>query len=415
MAYNELIKNFERIRNYMREFYVYGFKSREEYTSKSTRSYDDERRRVESWLGDYMSFNRTADGKNIFISIDSRTSSHNPLYRAWKAKSFTDGDITLHFILFDILFDPDTSKSIREITSQIDTEYLSEFSSPRTYDESTIRKKLNEYVKEGLVTAEKKGKTVLYKRTENIKLDFTDTLDFFSEVAPCGVVGAFLLDKTEKHNSPFAFKHHYITQALDSEILLSLFSAIGSKCEVEIIKLNRNDKSEMTLKLVPLNIFISVRNGRQYLIAYRRRDRRIISVRLDYILEVKILNTAYDFDELKQKFCRMREHMWGVSSQGSERIEHVEFTVRCGKGEEHIYNRLVREKRCGTVERLDENSCKFSADVYDSNEMLPWIRTFIGRITEINFSNKELENRFKNDIKAMWDMYCLSEGETNDI
>ena len=31
MAYKELIKNFNRIRDYMREFYVYGFKSREEY------------------------------------------------------------------------------------------------------------------------------------------------------------------------------------------------------------------------------------------------------------------------------------------------------------------------------------------------------------------------------------------------
>ena len=56
MAYSELIKNFERIRDYMREFYVYGFKSREEYDAKSARSYDNERRRIESWMGDYMSF-----------------------------------------------------------------------------------------------------------------------------------------------------------------------------------------------------------------------------------------------------------------------------------------------------------------------------------------------------------------------
>ena len=47
MAYSELIKNFERIRDYMREFYVYGFKSRDEFTKKSARSYDDERRREE--------------------------------------------------------------------------------------------------------------------------------------------------------------------------------------------------------------------------------------------------------------------------------------------------------------------------------------------------------------------------------
>ena len=39
MAYSELIKRFERIRDYMRQFYVYGFKSREEYDAKSARSY----------------------------------------------------------------------------------------------------------------------------------------------------------------------------------------------------------------------------------------------------------------------------------------------------------------------------------------------------------------------------------------
>ena len=101
--YSESVKNFEKVRDYMREFYVYGFKSREEYTRKSARSYDDERRRLESWLGDYMSFRQDANGKNVFISIDSRTNRHNPLYRAWKTKSFTDGDIVLHFLLMDIL------------------------------------------------------------------------------------------------------------------------------------------------------------------------------------------------------------------------------------------------------------------------------------------------------------------------
>ena len=46
MAYSELIKDFSRIRDYMREFFVYGFKSRDEYGQKSARSYDNERRRI---------------------------------------------------------------------------------------------------------------------------------------------------------------------------------------------------------------------------------------------------------------------------------------------------------------------------------------------------------------------------------
>ena len=98
MAYSELIKNFDRIRDYMRQFYVYGFKSRAEYDKKSARSYDNERRRVESWLGDFMRFRQTPDGKNVFLSVDSRSIPGNPLYNAFKAKSFTAGDVT--FITF---------------------------------------------------------------------------------------------------------------------------------------------------------------------------------------------------------------------------------------------------------------------------------------------------------------------------
>ena len=50
LAYSELIKNFSRIRSYMRSFYVYGFRHRNEYDEKSARGYDNERRRMESWL-----------------------------------------------------------------------------------------------------------------------------------------------------------------------------------------------------------------------------------------------------------------------------------------------------------------------------------------------------------------------------
>lgn len=80
MAYSEVIKNFNCVRDYLWEFYVYGFKSRDEYTKKSGRSYDDERRRLESWLGDYIQFRQNAEGKNVFISIDSRI-SHGILKR----------------------------------------------------------------------------------------------------------------------------------------------------------------------------------------------------------------------------------------------------------------------------------------------------------------------------------------------
>lgn len=413
MAYSELIKNFNRIRDYMREFYVYGFKSRDEYDKKSARSYDDERRRVESWLGDYMRFRQTPEGKNVFLSIDSREVRHNPLYKAWKAKSFTDGDITLHFIVFDILCSPEVKLSAGQITELIDQKYLSIFRSPKLFDESTVRKKLREYVAEGLLKTEKAGKTVLYYRDNTDRFDHADALDLFSEVAPCGVIGSFLLDRLDRHEEHFAFKHHYITQALDSEILCALFCAMHEKREVTLTNLGRRETEPRSITVLPVKILISVQSGRQYLLAHRRSDRKLKTFRLDHILSVEPGEEAVDFDQWRERANAMQQHMWGVSTQGRlDRTEHVEFTVRYGDNEGHIYQRLLREKRCGEVIRLDEHSCKFTAEVYDTGELVPWIRTFICRITDLDFSNKIIEARFRKDIGDMYRLYGLDGGET---
>lgn len=412
MAYSELIKNFDRIRDYMREFYVYGFRSRDEYTGRSARSYDNERRRIESLLGDHMRFRKTPDGKNVFISIDSRVSRHNPLYKAWKAKSFTDGDITLHFILLDILSSPEVALTLNGITERIDG-YLDSFGDPRTFDSSTVRKKLKEYVSEGIVISEKRGKTMYYSRPEATPSCGADILDFFSEVAPCGVIGSFLLDKEEPHRDHFAFKHHYITGALDSEVVCSLFDAMREKKCVTIETVIRRRDVIREDRVVPLRIMISVRSGRQYLMAFVPRFSRITSFRTDNILSVEPGDVCEEFDMLRERLDKMAPHLWGVSTQSrsGERLEHVEFTVRYDSGEEHIHRRLEREKRCGTVERIDAHTSRFSADVYDCAEMIPWIRTFICRITDISFSDKEIEARFLQDIRDMYGLYGMEGGE----
>lgn len=223
MAYSELIKNFNKVR----DFYVYSFKSRDDYMKKSARSYDDERRRIENWLDDYMEFRQTVDGKNMFLSIDSRLTRHNPFYKARKTKSFTDRDITLHFITMDILA-AGQERSLVDIASQVDV-YLESFDHTRVFDASTIRKKLNEYVKEGLLVSRKSGKTMIFRWTEENQIPDSDVLDFFSETAPCGVIGSFLLDKMHDHKDYFAFKHHYITGAMDSEILYMILDAMHEK------------------------------------------------------------------------------------------------------------------------------------------------------------------------------------------
>ena len=235
MAYSELIKSFEKIRDYMRDFYVYGFKSREDYTKKSARSYDDERRRIESWLGGYMAFRHTAEGKNVFISVDNRSVTFNPLHNAWKAKSFTDKDIVLHFCVLDILADG-AALRVGEITDGV-ADYLSHTDTPFEIDESTVRKKLKEYTEMGILRDEKHGRFLYFRLAEdNVDISaWEDAAAFFSEEAPFGVVGSYLLDRQSEAPEHFSYKHHYLLHTLDTQILFDALCAMKEKRCIDIV------------------------------------------------------------------------------------------------------------------------------------------------------------------------------------
>jgi hypothetical protein len=401
MAYSELIKNFRGIRDYMRQFLVYGFKSREEFHAKSPRSYDNEKRRIESWLSDYMSFRQDANGKAVFLSVDSRRIKSNPLYKAWKASGFTKNDISLHFLLMDILADG-SSRTIPEILDSIDTEYLPAFQNAEPPDESILRKKLKEYTELGLITAMKHGKRLKYSLRDNVpNLDsWQDALCFFSEDNSLGVVGSFLLDKFKVSESVFAFKHRYLLFALDSGIMLDLLTAIHEHRKVEIESFYSQGDRYRSSVILPLKIYISVQGGRQYAAACNLRTKKISYFRLDSIQRVKVLDIAEDYGSYQEILEEERGRIWGVAT-GQRQVEHIEMVLKVVEVDIHIARRLEREKRCGDVTQLDLSTWRFTADVYSARELLPWLRTFIGRIISLSCSNKRVEELFWRDFKSL--------------
>ena len=407
MAYSELIKNFERIRDYMREFYVYGFKSREEYDAKSARSYDNERRRIESWMGDYMSFHQDATGKNVFLSVDSRRIPHNPLHKAFKAKSFTDKDITLHFYILDILADGE-SLSSREIVDRINDDYLSHFDDAFSLDESTVRKKLKEYETIGLLKAQKSGREVLYQRTDDDSFNlssWSEALEFYSEADPMGVIGSYLMDKLDNPSEAFRFKHHYILHALDSNVLCEILQAIDEQRAVELTIRSLRNSRDYQRTICPLKIYISTQSGRQYVLGYHYRGRHMMFYRLDAIKKVAIGNVEKRYDKYMAYQEKFDQNLWGVSTGPEHNLDHIEMTIHHGPGEEFILQRLEREKRHGHIEIIDEYTCKFVADVYDASEMMPWLRTFSGRIVALQCSSQIVVKTFYEDLEQMNAIY----------
>lgn len=406
MAYSELIKNFAGIREYVRQFYVYGFRSRSDFDQKSARSYDNEHRRVESWLSDYMHFRKESGGKIVFMSVDSRTSAKNPLFKAFRTKSFTSKDITFHFYILDLLSSYERL-NVREILDLFDEKYLSFFENAESFDESTIRKKLKEYVGLGILRAEKDGRDVCYSLSEN-ELDlepFFDAVQFFSEADPIGVAGSYISDRYEKKQRIFAFKHNYIFRTLESEVIYTLAAAI-LKGENVILSLKKEKQGYLKSScFCPVKIYVSTQTGRQYLLCYYKEEDRFIFIRTDNITDVKIGSIDPDFYKYMESYKDFEKYRWGVSLRNGQKTDTVEMIIHIEDDEKYIVNRLFREKRCGKVEHIDENTYRYRAEVYDALEMIPWIRTFIGRIDSLESSDPELKARINADIDKLYAVY----------
>lgn len=407
MAYSELIKKIEKTREYVRRFYVYGFWKRDRFDIRSARSYDNERRRIESWMSDYVSSRREAHGKVVYLSVDGRQICHNPLYNIFKAKSFTSNDIFLHFYIMDILAGG-KALSIREICEKIAYEYFPEMEGSHVLDESTLRKKIKEYEELGLLTHINKGNILLYQRTDReLSLEqWEDALVFFSETAPVGVIGSFLLDKLKSIPDYFRYKHRFLLHALDSEIMSILLDAMTQKADIHLKMMTaKQETAEFTVH--PMKIFMSTQNGRQYLLAWDHTNQRPWFYRLDNIVDAKKVKVSNGEDEklYEERFEAIKDKVWGVSLGDYETIEHLEMTIFVGEGEYFIEQRLQREKRCGRIEKIGENLYRFSIDVYDTKELLPWVRTFIGRIVEFSCTNQEVTDKFQRELQLLHEMY----------
>lgn len=404
--FKELIKSFSKSREYVRDFFVYGFKTRDEFCGWSSRTYDNERRRLESWLSEYVKQDYTQKGKNIYLSIDSNLLDTNPLYQVWKAKSFTDNDIMLHFYILDYLLESE-GETADEITDGILAQYDTVFES------QMIRRKCNEYAKDGMLIKEKSGKSVLYRINPPFREllseypDLEDAIKLYQLYSPFGIVGNTIMDNGSFQNDLFRIKHNFFVHTLEDEILLSLLQSMHEEKKVLIsIKSTKNENTQ-TMEGVPLKIFTSTRTGRRFLCLYTERN-RFTCARLDAIKKVTVQEYCPNYKEILENLEKNKGTAWGVSFQnnGHLHLEHVKLTLQIDeKNEAFILNRLRREGKGGMITQIAPNTFTYEIDVFDANEMLPWIRTFTGRIIDIESDCQSLKSIFHRDFSAMYKMY----------
>ncbi len=410
-GFSELIKNFEKTRDYLRDFFIYGYKVRGDFDRKSARTYDDEKRRIESWLDGCLSYETSQRGRQTSISVDSGRISENPLYKAFYAKSFTDNDIKLHFMLLDILSDFE-SLTLKELIDKTDERF------GILFEEQTVRNKLKEYAAEGIVISKKQGKTACFSLSPDRVSDFlnelpglSDAVKFFSESGAFGIVGNSILKAADLENDLFLIKHNYIVHTLEDSLLPEIISAIEQKRFLALRTFSSRNgfQRENENFAVPMQISISVQTGRRYLIAYIPQYKRFNSFRLDFLRAVKVGEPCPSYDTIRGKYDKNIVRCFG-SSFGERRetgnVTPLKVTFAADeKTEQHIIQRLLREKRCGKLTRVSENLYELEIDVFDPMEPMHWIKTFIGRIVKLEGGSESARKMFFSDIERMNKMY----------
>lgn len=411
--FKELIQSFAKSREYVRDFFVYGFKTREEFTKKSSRTYDNERRRIESWLSGFIQKDYTSKGKNISLAIDSNLLDTNPLYRVWKTKNFTDNDILLHFYLLDYL-DETKGQTIEEITDGILEEYQI------LLEPQMVRRKCNEYEKQGLLWKEKQGRELLYGKREDFHEiiqkypALLDAIKLEHLISPFGVLGSTILDTLSDTNQLFRVKHSFFVHTLEDEMLLELTRAMREQKCVELIVQSTKSEHKNTILGVPLQIFTSTRTGRRFLCLYNIERKSFFCVRMDSIKKVTFSKVCPEFQKLRDRLNHTRKKSWGVSFQSMDetRMHTIKLVLHIDEAtESFVLQRLNREKKGGIVKKVATNTFSYENELFDVNEMLPWIRTFTGRILSLESSHPSLKKTFQQDMNALYEMYQINHQE----
>ena len=425
-GFNELIKSFDKTREYLREFFICGYRRRGDFTGKSARTYDDEKRRIESWLrGGEISYTDTPDGRRVSISVDSGHIFENPLWQAYEARSFTDNDIRLHMLLLDLLQDG-KPRSIKEIVRILDAEYGIFF------DEQTVRGKLREYTGEGLLLSEKQGKTAIYRLSPD-RIDtfirqypgLDHALRFFSQSGEFGIIPYQMLRAAGLRNTLFLQKHCFLVHTLEDMLLTDIFDAIGQKRRIVFRIFGRRaranpDAAGTVFRAVPMQVFVSLQTGRRYLACYLPDSSRFHSFRFDYIRTVRLAEPEPDYDRIAAAYQKAVSRVFGISFGQPRRDTAFQELPSCPLRivftydpvtEPHIPARLLREKRIGVLEQTAENTFTMTVDAADANEVMQWLKSLIGRVVSVSCPPdapteiKALCMRFQNDIRRMYKMY----------
>lgn len=75
------------------------------------------------------------------------------------------------------------------------------------------------------------------------------------------------------------------------------------------------------------------------------------------------------------------------------------------ENEKYLIERLKREGRGGEILHVEKDTFLYTKELYDTTEMMAWVKSFTGRILSLEGTNREAIGYFYRDMERMSSMY----------
>ena len=270
--------------------------------------------------------------------------------------------------------------------------------------------------------------------------DFKTMCDFFSQYYPMGELGTIISQRcgcmeNVYDKECFCFKHNYLQKTLYDYNLIDILYAIENQYKCLIEYSHGTNMGLLQEIIIPLEIRISVINGREYVLYYHIGERRIMALRLEFIDKITVFSNIrsikkvqqrvqktgrkiqrdiisqetvnYDEEEIDHQLLtanQMLPYIWGtdisecaVTEQWKDRLINITIPVIYNLGKEgYIGKRLKKENR------FQQNEKHLS--LFPTKELRNWMRSFYMRI---NAAPDTVIDSFSiySDVEAMWNVY----------
>lgn len=395
--YTKTVKNYERYREFLRNIYLYSFRSRNDFAELGIkgRTYDEYKRSILDCINNkFIEEDYYGKTKYMRFNADMYQNYYNFLVDTFFNKSLTGYTFYYIFIL-QLLFKIQKALTQENITQSIIDYYDDDIS------ESSVYRILKDLISRGIIEESKnylKQRSHSYKLKSNI-LDLLSLAElqelytaasFYTNISILSVPGYYFMNTLEEYIES-RFKQKLLKPAvwqyrscnfcsiIDDEVVYNILEAIHHAKQIAFTY----EKQKSTVTATPHYVATDYPYGRIYL---HTKDGN--TYRIDKISNVKEIKSTANINK-------------SVNSTTKQTLELIfTFTSQDDKKEvTDIKKRLNEEAAWMTCSIINDNCRKYTANVEDALKFAPWIRSFGKYVSPGPNCSKKLTNRLYNDKK----------------